>query len=68
MTEAEKNVRRVMLERSKAVETDLLHSLAQFGAIAPEPCLEPRWKSIARTHFEEGFMALNRAISGGGRI
>ncbi len=23
---------------------------------------DPRWISIARTHFEEGFMAMNRAI------
>lgn len=23
---------------------------------------DPRWLALARTHFEEGFMALNRAI------
>jgi hypothetical protein len=23
---------------------------------------DPRWASIARTHFQEGFMALNRAV------
>lgn len=23
---------------------------------------DPRWLSVARTHFEEGFMALNRAV------
>ena len=24
--------------------------------------VDPRWTSIARTHFEQGFMALNRAV------
>lgn len=24
--------------------------------------LDPRWAAIARTHFQEGFMALNRAV------
>lgn len=29
---------------------------------------DPRWLAIARSHFEEGFMALNRAILKPGRI
>ena len=29
---------------------------------------DKRWLSIARTHFEEGFMAMNRAIFKPGRI
>lgn len=29
--------------------------------------LDPRWASIAKTHFEEGFMALNRAVFQPGR-
>lgn len=28
----------------------------------PSPKYDGRWLSIARTHFEEGFMALNRAV------
>lgn len=26
------------------------------------PTYDPRWVNIARTHFQEGFMALNRAV------
>lgn len=26
------------------------------------PAFDQRWLAIARTHFEEGFMALNRAV------
>lgn len=29
---------------------------------------DPRWLSIARPHFQEGFMALNRAVFQPGRI
>lgn len=28
----------------------------------PDSPYDPRWLSIARTHFQEGFMALNRAV------
>jgi hypothetical protein len=31
-------------------------------------CAEGRWLSIARTHFEQGFMALNRSIMRPARI
>ena len=30
--------------------------------ISPDPNDGNRWVAIAKTHFEEGFMALNRAI------
>lgn len=29
---------------------------------------DPRWVAIARTHFQEGFMALNRAVFQPGRV
>lgn len=33
-----------------------------------QPDAEQRWLSIARTHLEQGFMALNRAVMQPGRI
>ena len=32
------------------------------------PNIDKRWLSIARTHFEQAYMALNRAIMQPGRI
>ena len=29
---------------------------------------DPRWLAVARTHFEEGFMAINRAVFKPGRV
>lgn len=34
----------------------------QFGAVLGQPSFDRRWLAIARTHFEQGFMALNRAV------
>lgn len=31
-------------------------------AILAAPVIDQRWAAIARTHFQEGFMALNRAV------
>lgn len=38
--------------------------LRHLDALANHPQLEidPRWLAIARTHLEQGFMALNRAV------
>lgn len=33
------------------------------GGDAPEGCADPRWFAIARTHLQEGFMALSRSIA-----
>lgn len=47
---------------TKAFENDLGDWLAQLSAdLGPEQ-LDGRWISIARTHFQQGFMALNRAV------
>lgn len=27
-----------------------------------QPLVDPRWVAVARTHFEQGFMALNRSV------
>jgi len=32
------------------------------------PAVDPRWVSIAKTHFQEGFMALNRSVFQPSRI
>lgn len=32
------------------------------------PTFDPRWLSIALTHFQQGFMALNRAVFKPGRV
>ncbi len=39
-------------------------ALAEFWKIVSETEYKPdgRWMTLARTHFEEGFMALRRAI------
>lgn len=56
----------------KADEERLLrkldHLLGQQGNVSPrdvhdgKAMVDPRWIAIARTHFQEGFMALNRAV------
>jgi len=43
--------------------------LASIGDdIAKVPAYDQRWLNIARTHFQEGFMALNRAVFQPSRI
>ena len=65
--------RAALFTESNTKEADLLNWLADLeshfikisgGGVTS---LNPRWKDIARTHFEEGFMALNKAVAGGGR-
>lgn len=36
--------------------------MARSKVLVPEVAADPRWLSIARTHFEQAYMALNRAI------
>ena len=47
---------------NKVAEERLLRTLEGMG-----DC-DPRWVAIARTHFEQGFMAMNRAIFQPSRI
>lgn len=35
---------------------------APGGTLVNVALCDPRWLAIARTHFQEGFMALNRAV------
>lgn len=49
----------------KAMEEHILRHLDALWnaqASAREEMFDTRWLAIARTHFEEGFMALNRAV------
>lgn len=61
----------------KADEERLLRKLdglfSEMAAMEPEPTksqmpYDPRWIAIARTHFEQGFMALNRSVFQPGRV
>jgi hypothetical protein len=36
--------------------------LRQLDRMTGNPAFDQRWLAIARTHFEQGYMALNRAI------
>jgi hypothetical protein len=46
-----------IVNRSKEAEERLLRFIDSLDGIG-----DPRWLAIARTHVQEGFMALNRAI------
>jgi hypothetical protein len=48
-----------MVNLNKRDEEMLLRTL---DAYAMNPEVDRRWLSIAKTHFEQGFMALNRSI------
>jgi len=45
---------------TKGIENDLGRWIKQLQADLPD--VDGRWVTIARTHFQEGFMALNRAV------
>jgi hypothetical protein len=45
---------------TKGIENDLGRWLKQLQADVED--VDGRWVSIARTHFQQGFMALNRAV------
>jgi hypothetical protein len=50
-----------LVNRYKEIEERLLREVDTIG-IAELINHDPRWAAIARTHFQEGFMALNRAV------
>lgn len=47
---------------NKAIEERLLRRVETLLSRALNPIVDPRWAAVAKTHFEQGFMALNRAI------
>ena len=48
-----------MVNENKVEEEHILRNL---DALRGEDEIEQRWLAIARTHFEQAYMALNRAI------
>ena len=64
-----------LVNEHKVIEEHILRRLddlvtlanTQAGAGVPQ-VVDRRWLAVAKTHFEEGFMALNRSIFQPGRI
>ena len=56
-----------MVNTNKIDEEHLLRMLDDMYA-SMDAAYDKRWLSIARTHFEQGYMALNRAIFQPGRV
>ena len=54
-----------MVNHNKQMEEGMLRALE---AMMQDPAFDPRWLALARTHFEQGFMAWNRAIFRPGRV
>lgn len=52
------------VNENKQAEERLLRCLDAMAANGHDP----RWLAIARTHIEQGFMAMNRAIMQPGRV
>lgn len=48
-----------LVNRNKRIEEDILRLL---DAMKANTSFDQRWLAIGRTHLEEGFMAINRAI------
>jgi hypothetical protein len=49
-----------LVNQHKRMEEVILARLDNLPQIDPE--VDPRWLAIARTHIEQGFMAMNRAV------
>jgi len=47
----------VYIEKVKKLENELLKLIDN-----PPSCTDPRWRAIAKTHFQEGRMALVRSM------
>jgi hypothetical protein len=55
-----------MVNRNKELEEHILRVLDEFRNYGVD--IDQRWLAIGRTHIEEGFMAVNRAIFRPARI
>jgi hypothetical protein len=64
------DVKVALVNEYKADEERLLRKLEELLAPSADgsSICDPRWVSIAKTHFQEGFMALNRSVFQPGRI
>jgi hypothetical protein len=54
-----------LVNNNKTLEEMVLRAMDN---LAMHPDTDKRWVAIARTHIEQGFMALNRAVFKPGRI
>lgn len=58
-----------LVNQNKQMEEKLLQHMDRMAAAAAETGeFDTRWLTVARTHVEQGFMALNRAIFKPNRI
>lgn len=51
-----------LVNRNKEMEERVLRLLDDLAATAAPGAVDQRWFAIGRTHIEQGFMAINRAI------
>lgn len=56
----DENVR--VVNTNKELEERVLRQIDAILRAAPQNEWDPRWAAVAKTHIEQGFMALNRAI------
>lgn len=60
------------VNENKQIEERILRRLDRMAATATGPnhelVYDPRWIAIGRSHIEQGFMAINRAIFQPGRV
>ena len=64
--QSERNVE--IVNGHKETEERLLRHLDELAGFYCPVSVDNRWLAIARTHFEQGFMALNRAVFQPSRI
>lgn len=55
-----------VVNQHKRMEEVILQRLDRLPLI--DPGVDPRWLAVARTHIEQGFMAMNRAVFRPSRI
>ncbi|MFC6447170.1 Acb2/Tad1 domain-containing protein [Shinella zoogloeoides] len=55
----------VLVNENKMVEEGVLRLLDMLATL---PEIDQRWLAIGRSHIEQGFMAINRAVFRPGRI
>lgn len=58
--QAQSDMRVDLVNENKLVEEKLLRTLDDYAKHVND--FDQRWVAIARTHFEQGFMAMNRAV------
>lgn len=49
-----------LVNQHKRMEEVILQRLDHLPQL--DPGVDPRWLAVARTHIEQGFMAMNRAV------